>query len=477
MIRTIAAMFAVTTVGLAADGRLFVGWSSVDVTPDRPVALAGQMHTRISTYAHDPITATALAIETRGRKGAGDQAIMISLDAVGRSRVLEGVRAKLAGRIQGFDLNRLLINSTHTHTAPETEEGIYDLPPAGGMRPTEYLDFLTGRLAEVAVHAWESRKPASVSWGLGHAVVGYNRRAAYLDGKSIMYGNTDRADFSHIEGFEDHGVQMLFFWDQDRALTGIGIHLACPSQQVEGEYYISADFWDDVRRELHRRYAKNLYIYAMAGASGDQSPRPLYRKRAEARMRQRRGLTPSEEIARRIANAVDEVLEGARRDAYAEVPFVHKVETLRLPVRKVTQAEYDAARTRYAQMSKPGVNDPARGFHMRHDKNAIERFESQKTDPYFSIESHIIRIGEVAIATNPFELFLDFGVRIEARSRAEQTFVVQLACGSGQYLPTSRAIAGGSYSTAVGSNMAGPEGGQVLVERTLELINSLWPAQ
>jgi hypothetical protein len=152
------------------------------------------------------------------------------------------------------------------------------------------------------------------------------------------------------------------------------------------------------------------------------------------------------------------------------------VETLRLPVRMVTQAEYDAARARYEKLWKPGVTDPARGFHMRHDRNAIERFESQKSDPHFAFESHIVRVGEVAIATNPFELFLDFGVRIEARSRAEQTFVVQLACGSGQYLPTSKAIAGGSYSTAVGNNKVGAEGGQVLVERTLELINYLWPA-
>lgn len=194
-------------------------------------------------------------------------------------------------------------------------------------------------------------------------------------------------------------------------------------------------------------------------------------------MRKLRGLTPSEEIARRVANAVDEVFEAVRRDVYADVPFVHKSETLRLPLRQVTQAEYDAARKRYAEMSRPGATDPQRGFHMAHDRNAIERFERQKSDPYFSIESHIIRLGEVAIATNPFELFLDFGVRIEARSRAEQTFVVQLACGSGQYLPTARGIAGGSYSTAVGSNKAGPEGGQVLVERTLELINSMWPAQ
>ena len=37
------------------------------------------------------------------------------------------------------------------------------------------------------------------------------------------------------------------------------------------------------------------------------------------------------------------------------------------------------------------------------------------------------KLRDVAIATNPFELFLDYGVQIEARSPAVQTFLIQLA--------------------------------------------------
>jgi len=43
------------------------------------------------------------------------------------------------------------------------------------------------------------------------------------------------------------------------------------------------------------------------------------------------------------------------------------------------------------------------------------------------VEIHVIRLGDMAIATNRFELYLDFGIRIKARSKAVQTFVVQLA--------------------------------------------------
>ena len=91
-----------------------------------------------------------------------------------------------------------------------------------------------------------------------------------------------------------------------------------------------------------------------------------------------------------------------------------------------------------------------------------------------SVPVHVVRIGDLAIATNPFELHLDYGMRIKARSKAVQTFTVELANGYYGYLPTKGPVAGGAYGAIPESNEVGPEGGQELVERTLELIDSLW---
>jgi hypothetical protein len=90
------------------------------------------------------------------------------------------------------------------------------------------------------------------------------------------------------------------------------------------------------------------------------------------------------------------------------------------------------------------------------------------------VELHALRLGDIAFATNPFELFLDYGLRIKARSSAHQTFVVQLACGRGAYLPTGKAIRGQSYGAMLSEAPVGPEGGDVLVERTVALINDMW---
>ena len=89
-------------------------------------------------------------------------------------------------------------------------------------------------------------------------------------------------------------------------------------------------------------------------------------------------------------------------------------------------------------------------------------------------EVHVIRMGRVAFATNPFELFLDYGNQIKARVLCEQTFLVQLANGAEGYLPTEKAEKGGHYSAFIASGTVVQIGGEMLVRQTLEDINAMF---
>jgi hypothetical protein len=143
-------------------------------------------------------------------------------------------------------------------------------------------------------------------------------------------------------------------------------------------------------------------------------------------------------------------------------------------MRLVTEQEFSAAKAvcdAFAKLEKP---DPSKCLERMWNQSIVDRFERQKTDPNYAMELHVLRLGDVAVCTNPFELYTEYGVRIRARSKAVQTFVVQLACGSGAYLPTEEAIRGGSYSTAVYSTPVGPQGGDSLVDQTVEAINAMW---
>ena len=83
-----------------------------------------------------------------------------------------------------------------------------------------------------------------------------------------------------------------------------------------------------------------------------------------------------------------------------------------------------------------------------------------------------MRVGDVALVSVPFELYLEYSIRIQARSPAVLTFTVQLASQLAGYLPTTEAVAGGGYSAD--QFLVGPEGGDVLVEEVLKTIHSLF---
>ena len=451
---------------------LHIGGATVSITPDQPVALSGQMHTRIANEVESPVTATALALESRDGDTVLDQAIMVSCDLVAiREGILEMVRERLQEKLPDFDVNKLFLSATHTHTAPVMRHGAYQLPEEGIIQPTEYVEFLTNQVAEASVKAWQTRKPGSVGWGLGYAVVALNRRSVYADGTAQMYGATNRADFRVIEGYEDHGVEVLCFWDANDKLFATAINVACPSQEVEGRSAVNADFWHQVRELLHQKHGKDLLVLGWTGAAGDQSPHLMYRKAAEERMRKLRGLDRLEDIARRVVVAWEEAYAGAKQERHRDIPFVHKVQNIKLPERIVTKKEATAIKAKVAELSKNPRNQRRVLWHQA----AVDRFERQQAGdirPY-PIEIHAIRLGEIAIATNPFELFTDFGIQMKARSPALQTFVVQLA-GPGTYVPSKRAELGGGYSAIVESNEVGPEGGQALTDHTVDTLTELW---
>jgi hypothetical protein len=464
--------------GLAAE--LLVGTAAADITPAEPVAVSGQFHLRIAKRVETPITANVIALESLEKNSSLDVAIMVSCDLLYIStEVLELVRKAVQAHLPDLDTSKIFLNGTHTHTAPVLLPGKYPIPKHGIMQVEQYRSFLAERVSEAVVQAWKKRSSASVTWGLSHAVVAYNRRAAYTDGSAQMYGKTDTAEFRNLEGYEDHDVNTLFFWNDSGKLIGTVVNVSCPSQEVESRSAVNADFWHPVREALKERYGEQLCVLAWTGASGDQSPHLMYRQQADERMRRLRGLERLDEIARRIVYAVEDAYEVVKNDRHTDVPLVHKVETIRLPMRQVTEAEYaeakeavEKAAAQIKQNPEAATNEYRR---MKWYEMTVNRFERQKTDPkpMYEMELHVLRLGDTAICTNSFELFTDYGIRMKARSKAVQTFVVQLV-GPGTYLPTEKATRGGHYSAVVHSNLVGPEGGNILVEKTVNIINSLW---
>ncbi|MBM4028703.1 MAG: hypothetical protein FJ280_25400 [Planctomycetes bacterium] len=452
------------------------GWATVSITPDKPVQLAGQFHERVSKERTlYPCLATALALEGVDDAGNPAQAILIACDLVNVGRkYVEDIRARVARELPDFDPARLSVNATHTHTGPTLTPGTYKEPDPGVMGPLEYAPFFCDRAVQAAVQAWKARRPAALSHALGHAAVGFNRIATYADGSARMYGNSNQPDFAGLEGPNDHGLELLFLWDRQERLSGIAINIACPAQVVEGQSYLSADFWGPVREDVKRLYGEGVSVYPMISAAGDQSPRDLVRRgRGEPNMRAEAGLR---EMARRIVNGVRYAHDAAQSKRSENPVFRHRVQRLELPRRQVTDQEAAQARKELDRLTasgnvQPGSQDAAM---LRRARDVLGRHETQSAASTYAMDLHVLRLGDTVIATNPFELYIEYGARIKARSRAAQTLLVQLADDRGRYLPTRRAVAGGAYGSRIEDNVVGPPGGDVLAEKTIAALNGLW---
>lgn len=474
----------------ASAAELLVGAATVDITPSRPVVLAGLHRAQISERIATPIQANILALEGACRDKT-TRAVIVAVDVVGIGPSLYvPLRDALKKMLPDLDDTDLVLCATHTHSGPNLAD-VHRFPEGTDyMKVPEYISFAVEKIAPAVAEAWKNRRPARFAYGLDFAVVAYNRRAVYADGTAAMYGKTDRPDFRGMEGMEDHDIGTLFFWDENDRLIAVAVNVSCPSQEVERGKELHADFWHPVRVGLRKKYGKDLAVVSLCGAAGDMSPHTQYRVVAEDRMSRLRNRSRIEEMARRIVRAVDDTYEAVKATGQTDVPFRHEFAMVSLPENQVTDREVETVAREIAELEKSLKEDPDNPAHQgvlrgRHRVNWLRRVidsrEEQRKNPDREHEYpvHVFRIGDVAVMTSPFELFTAYGVQMKARSKATQTLVVQLADGGRiehrkGYLPTAEARRRGGYSAVPQSIFISPRGGQILVEESLKMANAMF---
>lgn len=478
----------------------------------RRIFLEGQFFERISQSVETPITATALAFESDG-----EQLVICSTDnTMVYKFIAEGVRKIIAEKCPELDPQKVIMHATHTHNSfmpenPDTKgstldalahelglacscEGEGNILRDGLMTGDEVFEFMTAKVADAVIRAWENRKPAYYAEAFGRVAVGMCRRTTYWDGSAAMWGDANREDFFALEGGNDNGMELLFTYDENKRPTGAVINIACPSQVMEQRYVISSDYWGKVKIMLRKEFGEDFKVLGLCSPAGDQCPRDLIRwqepetpiedpnifrpdpidHRADPSMYDIAGTW---RIARRIVNEVLDVLKYDKIELKNTAVLKHKAMILDLPLRRVTEEEYLNAKAELEKFSAAN-----KGKSVSFSENArmhvfagiVARYELLKTESVVPSEVHVVRFDDVAIASNPFELFLDFANIIRARSVAKQTFLIQLSCDALGYLPTEKAEKGGHYSGYVSSGYVGHEGGYQLAETTLEEIRKMF---
>lgn len=485
------------------------GWSERSIAMEGPVLITGQFYERISKGILDPNTLTAFVAE-----GEGGLSIMVSADLVSVSDgIIFEIREAVKKKEPAIPTDCILMSATHTHTSPRyMRQTGYDKAPCKGVEviePEAVRSFLVEQASDAIVEAYRNRKEGSYAYGYGYAVAAHHRRPTYFDdlGKRAagqervsalysdkfarMYGKTNDDQFRGYEGVVDSNVNLFFTFDGEGKLVGAIVNVPCPSQNSEVISYLSADYWCETRKLIREKYG-NIFLLAQCACAGDMSPRTLHYRQAEMRKYRlkfgeeaEREMCNRREIALRIAQCFDEVYGWAQKERFTEGKVLHCSEVLTLPAWKVSDAQYEESLKEYEKymenFSFKDTGDALADFKENTMRSTtISRFEGviaryRKKKESYEAECHFVRIGEVAFCSNPFELYISYQHRIQARSPFVQTFAVQLAAKveAAGYLCTPQARDNMGYSAIMYSCDVSPEGGDVLVETTVSRLKEL----
>lgn len=493
------------------DNSIKIGWAMRDITPPRPCILGGQMYKRVAYEADDPITLTALTLDN-----GEDYVIFVSMDmVVCRGGILDKVREKLSVRCPEINSSKTVISATHSHTTPLTvvdAEMEALIPPEAGdvMLGAEMADYITDKAVEAIIESYKGRVEGGYAYGYGFATVGHSRRVVYsrdwsigsendslhaVNGFCQMYGNTNDVDFLGYESGTESFLNAMFTYDKDGKMTGVVVNVPCPSQCSEKNNTLSADYWNEVRIAVKEKFG-DVYVLPQCAAAGDISPRQLHYLEAEKRrFKLKYGEDTSvdmgrrRDIAERIVTGLVEIESWVSSDIRTTATLKHNIVELELEKQMITEQQYKDALAGLEEAKKIVPKQNGEWYYDFRKKTVkltgisryakiISAYESQQAQKTVMMECHVIRIGDIAFATNRFELFMDYEQRIQARSPAEQTFIIQLAAvpgnDGGSYLPTAKAKANRGYSASIFDCNVDANGGAILVEKTLEELNKVF---
>ncbi len=439
---------------------LQAGAATIDITNEIGRPIQGANVDQVAESIRDRCEANALYL-----KEADQEALFISCDFVGiERRFLDPILASIT-LASGVEPESIILAGTHMHSGPS-------LIPTNPRKAidTDYLKRLEHLLSDVATRAKGTAQPARIGWGHGSAQIGYNRRVCWADGTHSMHGDTTREDFTGLEGTVDPSHLALFILREDNSLVAVLYHNTTHPTSFYGANFYSADFPGLARSYLREAVQDELPVLYFNGAQGDIA--------MENQETKHRFCETNEQGMRRLAHLVTgETLRLLHEMTPCnETRFRHMHETLTVDIQLPTEERLAWSRDINARVSSgaDGEVTPSKWDTML--AHGIQSLQDQFGDhPVDVLHLHGIRIGDIAILTQPCELYCQFGLDIKRRSPAPVTAVFGMCDGSEGYMGTVYSKLGGGYSgEPIQWSRYAAEGGYVVVDAAADLLRRLW---
>ncbi len=459
---------------LAAEERpgLRAGTAAVDISPD---VTPFQLRSGKSSHVHDPLHVRAIALEN----GQG-RVVIALIDAIGVGREMADEAKAVAARKTGWKPQQMLVCATHTHSAPK-----------GGDTSVGRIAYERKRregLAAALIQAIESLQPAEVGFGSdAEASEVYNRRWFLKPGTmgknpfdqfDQVRTNAPRGDLLKPAGPVDPEVAVIDVRTRRGRPLGLlanyALHYVGGIPKVtepDGRQVgmASADYFGEFARVMPHRVGganppEDFVAFLTNGASGDVNNIDFESKRAPR--------APFEQVRQVATKTADAAWRAVKKiERYDETPLIDvRQREVVLNYRVPTEAEVENAK-RLLDLSREqreAINTRTTQY-----ARATLRMADPEHPKSESVIVQAVRIGDQAIVTMPFEVFVEIGLEIKRESPFARTMLIELANGGYGYLPTPRQHELGGYETWLGTSKVQKDASEVLTRNLLEMLSEL----
>ncbi len=394
------------------------GMARADITPTESVPLAGYGgKTRMSQRVDHPLWLKALAL----RDESGVASVIVTADLVGLSDKMISRIAGTAKKRHGLERERLVLNTSHNHSCPVTEDVLwlyYELTPEEAAARDRYTEQVYRAYDAVIAAAIADLAPAELTYELGLAGVAVNRRRSR--------GPESRA----LPGPVDQDVPVLAV-RSGKTLRGIVFGYSCHTTALGG-LSLNGDYAGFAQVALEKSNPGAIAMFVQ-NCGGDANPLPRIRGKDEEAisLAERYGLILAESV-NQVLSAPMGTLSGPLKVAMGEAVLELQPG---LPLAELKERA-------------PNLN----GMHRREFELFIRQYETAGGPPgslNYPVQVWRFGTGLTFIALTG-ETVVDYSLAFKDRYGWNTTWVSgynnDLLC----YVPSLRVLKEGGYEGALG---------------------------
>jgi neutral ceramidase len=462
ILQSLVFLLAIGTHSLTA-AEFRAGAFAMNITPPVDVLLDGTiMKIGPAKAVHDELHARCIVLDDGKTKVA-----IVVIDNTMIQRSIHEDAKRIANRLTGIPVTHIMLSATHSHSTPRA------VSIGQGEANEKYHRMMARKIAEGIQQAMKRLRPAKINWSSFKEPRFVHNRRWFFDPRlktpnpfgetnDIVWMNPARGAITKPAGPVDPEVYVLGLQQADGtplALLGnYGLHYVggVPGGNISADYFgVFANKVADLLK------APKGFVGIMSnGTSGDvnavdfKGPRKRY---------------PAYANMTRIGTALAEpAVRGFKQAKFvSDLNISVAQKEIEFAVRKPDSARLAWARKVLAKA--PTTGRPTRPVIYAREALGLDEFPDR-----VKIVLQAFRVGELAIAAIPNEVFAETGLAIKKGSPFKDTFVIELANGYNGYLPTRQQHKWGGYETWPARSSYLEVDAETKIRATiLELLNQL----